>query len=957
MITIPGYRIVRTLGKGGMATVYLAIQESFEREVALKVMSPNLSEDPKFSERFLREAKIVSRLMHPNIVTVYDVGLENGHHYLSMEYIPGKDLKSKRRFMTGKQCIRVIKEVAAALDYACKKGYVHRDVKPENIMLHEEDGRAILMDFGIACMEDTASGMTQTGTAIGTPHYMSPEQAKGRQVDSRSDIYSLGVVFFLCLTGHVPFDADSAVAVGIKHVSEAVPRLPKYLLLLQPIIDKVLAKDPKDRYQTGLELITAINQIGDDDLEAIDILATKKTIARIDTKDTEAPTVVSGNVKTIPSVQGGTQTAIATGTTAALKTQQVSAERRAVTSSAGNVATRSGPRKKVNVVEARATETKRHITASTSPITATTGPARATKTGTQSLAATEVLAVDEDDRRDHQRENPFGGGSRRIWPWLLLAGIVGIVAGSYYFKESLPTPMRDVVVQISQPVEQFIANLIGAPVTTSTSDNSTANAANTSDQTSTIADNSPPNSAGVNSDTTSINNPVGSATTNGTNPSSVSTNVNSGSLSDAALGDVALGDAKSLSDQLEQDISVAPQLAQMYRTVLATNPDNKNAELGLANLKQFHFSHIRDALRIRDIEASQTYFDSLQASFSDIATDDAYQRLEQRQQSAVKAQALIDAGNQQLAGDKLTSPPGANALESFNAALAVDAGNPLADEGIKRIVERYVTLARQALDAGNLQQSAQYLQSGLRINTNDEALKKIQQEVVQRQELETKIADILLKANRAVADGRLVSPLGDNAYEYYQQLRPLGRQRDADNGIGNIENQVAANIERSINSNDFDSAKLLLLQAKEKFTTSQKLLGLEVGLEQAIHADFDARQPKILKVLVSNRPAESINVQQKNPLSLDRTAYIGFEFKNFSGSTSVVQAVLYDGSRSVEIAQQPVIVMGEEDVKFFQIDRPVEGFAKGSYNIELLLDGKVLATMVFQVDNSALATQ
>jgi len=163
---IRAYKIVRELGKGGMATVYLAIQESFEREVALKVMSPALSEDPSFGERFIREAKIVSRLVHPNIVTVYDVGVSNGHHFLSMEYVPGRDLRALRAKMSLRDVIGVIKDVALALDFANRKGCVHRDVKPENIMLHDEGGRAVLMDFGIAKLSDVSSGMTQVGSLL-----------------------------------------------------------------------------------------------------------------------------------------------------------------------------------------------------------------------------------------------------------------------------------------------------------------------------------------------------------------------------------------------------------------------------------------------------------------------------------------------------------------------------------------------------------------------------------------------------------------------------------------------------------------------------------------------------------------------------------------------------------------------------------------------------------------------
>lgn len=279
-VTIPGYKLACTLGKGGMATVYLAEQEIFERQVALKVMSRALGEDDTFGQRFFREARIVSQLAHPNIVTVYDVGVHEGIYYLSMEYIEGDDLKTARKFLTLKQKINTIIDIARALDYAGSKGYVHRDIKPENIMFNSSDGRAILMDFGIARAAESDQSMTQTGTAIGTPHYMSPEQAKGKQVDHRSDLYSLGVVFYLLLTGRVLFDAESAVAIGIKHITEPVPLLPDGMGALQPILDGLLAKKPESRYQVAAQLIA--------DLERLDVRLLEQSIAYADSNAAEA---------------------------------------------------------------------------------------------------------------------------------------------------------------------------------------------------------------------------------------------------------------------------------------------------------------------------------------------------------------------------------------------------------------------------------------------------------------------------------------------------------------------------------------------------------------------------------------------------------------------------------------------------------------------------------------------
>lgn len=260
-VEIPGYKIVKTLGKGGMATVYLAIQEIFEREVALKVMAPELASDPSFGKRFMREARIVSQLVHPNIVTVFDVGVHNNLYYLSMEYISGPDLKSGRGALTLAHKIAILADVARALDFAAGKGYIHRDIKPENIILREKSIHAVLMDFGIARAADMDASVTQTGTALGTPHYMSPEQAKGAPVDHRTDLYSLGVVFYFLLVGSVPYHADSAVAIGIKHITEPVPKLPQALQVLQPFIDGLMAKEPNDRFSSAAELLEHIQAI------------------------------------------------------------------------------------------------------------------------------------------------------------------------------------------------------------------------------------------------------------------------------------------------------------------------------------------------------------------------------------------------------------------------------------------------------------------------------------------------------------------------------------------------------------------------------------------------------------------------------------------------------------------------------------------------------------------------
>lgn len=261
-ITIPGYRIERKLGQGGMAAVYLAIQQSFEREIALKVMSPLLNSDPSFTTRFMREARIVAHIHHASIVPVFDVGEHHPYHYLSMEYLPGGDLKQRilqRRGSTDLLEV-VCRALCPALDLAHRKGFVHRDIKPENI-LFREDGTPVLTDFGIARAVDSGTSLTMAGMLVGTPSYMSPEQVKGQELDGRSDLYSLGIVCYEILTGTVPFRADSTLSVALKHLSEPLPALPDHLSMYQPLLDRITAKERGDRFASGADLLRALREL------------------------------------------------------------------------------------------------------------------------------------------------------------------------------------------------------------------------------------------------------------------------------------------------------------------------------------------------------------------------------------------------------------------------------------------------------------------------------------------------------------------------------------------------------------------------------------------------------------------------------------------------------------------------------------------------------------------------
>src|SRR6476646_6950119 len=254
------YKLEAKLGSGGMSTVYLARDTTLDRQVAVKVLHREMSEQEDQLQRFRQEARAVAKLSHPNVVAVIDAGEDGGHPYIVFEYVEGETLKQRIArvgALDPQEALAYAIEIARGLTVAHNRRMIHRDIKPQNVLIDAE-GRAKLTDFGISRQLEQ-DGMTATGRVLGTTDYVAPEQAMGQAVDQRSDIYSLGVVLFEMLVGQVPFHADSQVGVAMKHVNEELPdvqrRRPDVSAAAALVVERATAKDPAERYQEVGEMI------------------------------------------------------------------------------------------------------------------------------------------------------------------------------------------------------------------------------------------------------------------------------------------------------------------------------------------------------------------------------------------------------------------------------------------------------------------------------------------------------------------------------------------------------------------------------------------------------------------------------------------------------------------------------------------------------------------------------
>lgn len=932
-IEIPGYKIVRAVGRGGMATVYLAEQEIFEREVALKVMSKSFAEDPSFGHRFFREAKIVSRLVHPNIVTVHDVGEHDGHYYLSMEYIDGGDLKLARKRLTFRQKITAIKDIAKALQYAATKGYVHRDIKPENIMFCISDGRAVLTDFGIARAAEAELSVTQTGVAIGTPHYMSPEQAKGQMVDGRADIYSLGVVLYLLLAGKVPYDAESAVAIGIKHITDPIPLLPVALNSMQPIIDKMMAKSPDKRFQNAASLITALDNLDMELLEQLALEYDRSQRGRENSgeAENETPTLVSSQVRAISRTDS----------------VQVSASQPVVKTKTPPPVAKKRPVENKSKAQ---TQPQPQVTEINEAVEANTGKQRFTV-----IYENDVLAGLE-------------SGGFPIGRWLAGILIAGAFAGSAYFyfnpddwrqfvdktqnvleqtkvqvgerideqdkpkaQEQIPDVAPTKMVEKAKSEGQEIKNPEAEPAVSEEALPEDETVAPSEELTLTEVD--PNTEMDVLADGEELAEPL---------------------PSEEDLLALAVEEKRArvatLEDAFVNDAAFLPDLVTAHREVLELAPGDVSSGEKLSRLEASEKEKINQLINEKKFTVARKKLSQLQLLFSETDKTD-FLKMSASIDHQEQVGGLLKKADQYFSEGNILSPEDGNALAVYKKVLDVDAKNAQALSGIRKVSDYYLRQASEAFANKDIVTAEEKVKVALEVDWKNAKAENLLENIRNLQETLAKNDLLFLQAEQALSNGQYFEPVKANAYHYYALvLQESPEDARALKGVDITMEGFSEWVWALVGDNQFDEAEKALIAPTNMLPREEKLQSLAKTVRAVIKERSITNQPAVTKILVSGKEVNSLTEAQAESISVGRSIYVVFGYENIATNTTLIEARLLDGAGNIEVAKTTIDVVSGNNTVQFKFDSPVGSFPAGLYTLVLTINGTILSSTVFAVE-------
>jgi len=836
VIEIRGYRLLRQLGRGGMATVYLAMQQSVDREVALKIMSPALLADPNFGERFLREAKIAAKLHHRHVVGIHDVGRDGDYHYMAMEYLGGGPVLHKDGVPHEEAfALRVIREIATALDYAHKKGFVHRDVKPDNILLRD-DGSSALTDFGIARALDPAAKMTQTGAVVGTPHYMSPEQARGKSIDGRSDLYSLGIVLYELLVGRVPYQAEDSLAVGIMHIQQPVPELPDAIAHLQPLIARMLAKQPEDRFQDGMAIAEAIAAYENGGAAANATPAFSSNELRRETPVMglfSAATPSSGDTP-LPSMRHTPTASITTP-------RDVDMPRERTEPALGRI--------------------------------------------------DEIVAAVSDDRARGDRARAAQARNAR-GPWLAITIVALLAIGAVVawknqdrLRTLLPrTEFNDTLTRAQRALDQ--GNLTGTP----DSARELFQAARAQDPDNDIAraglervgrkllDRA--NEALKNNDLATAHRSLDDARELLGGGAEVETLAQS--IAKAESGNGA-NDAQF--DQAKEALDAGKVLgddgaAAMYKRLLASDPSNAVAQAGLKKSADVLAAQAQSAFASHDAATATARIDAIASilpTYPGLA-ELRGQLAQSREADRAAVDEKLQRADEAVRAGRLTGGDD-SALELYRGVIKTDAGNARAKEGLRRIAQSFVVQANAAIDSENAGEAEKLLASAAQLAPE---LPDLREARINLRELHERIdiaasrptltpADaanvqkLVAEAQQAAAAGNLIIPPGDSAYDKYRDALAIdGNNKDAQDGIAKLPARAKELFDKALADGTPQRARALLDTVRQIdpsdasiASMSEKLAG--VFLDQAESRVREGRRDDAVRALDAARQLSPVN--------------------------------------------------------------------------------------------------
>ncbi|ARN74238.1 serine/threonine protein kinase [Oceanicoccus sagamiensis] len=860
---IPGYEILEPLGEGGMATVYLGVQKNFQRKVAVKILSARLLSDASFGVRFLREARIVAQLSHQNIVPVFDVGQHGDCHYIAMELLRGGDLKQRlAKGMPLSECLEITQQIASALHYASSKNFVHRDIKPENI-LFREDGSAVVSDFGIARSTESETNMTLTGTIIGTPSYMSPEQAQAQTLDGRSDLYSLGIILFEMLTGNVPFTADSAISIGLKHITDPIPELPDEVAEFQDLIDKALAKSPEDRFQTGQEFIDALDEIQ----------------ANLQS-GTESTTIISADALKRHKSASSRRRASGSTSVSRSRARNTTGGRTRSNTGKGRTALRNQP-------AAAGGSKKIILAASIVGVLALAGVGGWWVSNTESISAAdaESLALKEQTLSLLDNANEALADGRLFEP--------ADNNAQYYYTTALAlAPMNQ---QAIDGIEALISTYLDS-AQKSMGDVDEAAAAQWLNRSAQIA---------------FYANDQSLLERQQTLRADLFQMQQQNIRQDQRQGQVELllaGAKKALSEN-KLSSPIGDNAYDKYQSVLALDPENNSALEGIANIaatflqqstaeaQKGNFIRARALIAaaiqvdsqhpnlqvaqttINDLEAKKRSDDMRLAKQKPLSPEEIAQQKAAAQKARIEQiTGLLAGAAKDLQEDRLQSPAGNNAVAKFRSVLQLDPSNLDALEGLQKVGEKYVVLANAQLKNLKIDKADSYLNIAQKLVPNSQQLFAARRAVldaredraIQRElelERQRQIKELLAAAKKDQDAGRLSAPLGNNALEKFSQVLVLDPiNTSANSGRNKIVDQLVVDTGKAIKANQFDQAEAYIGTMSRFFPKGSKTRSLKNDLAKAkeVYARLQREKNGLLKRaerLAEKSPSDTNNSQ------------------------------------------------------------------------------------------------